>query len=256
MKFKKVIASLILIFSSASLFAQNIGEPTGNKFLDYMHGRSLFGINFGPTLYAGLFDIGIGLAEPTIQKTINDMTQGQADNYIDTKLKHYAFGLGFSYDFAPLNFMTVGLDIGFSVGQIKMDKYDIAFSTIPWSLNVKFFFGKNAPFGFFLSPRIGGTALSISGSALREASIADIYSHGGFYLSLELGWRIQLFPKTGADWPVQVGLDISLFDIGYYVAPWSSSIFNIPEFAQFKQYQTYANIRALFLPRIGITLRF
>ena len=107
-----------------------------------------------------------------------------------------------------------------------------------------------------MSPRIGGTALSISVSALREASIADIYSHGGFYLSLELGWRIQLFPKTGADWPVQVGLDISLFDIGYYVAPWSSAIFDIPEFAQFKQYQTYANIRALFLPRIGITLRF
>ena len=97
---------------------------------------------FGKQLES-LFDIGIGLAEPTIQKTINDMTQGQADNYIDTKLKHYAFGLGFSYDFAPLNFMTVGLDIGFSVGQIKMDKYDIAFSTIPWSLNVKFFFASN-----------------------------------------------------------------------------------------------------------------
>ncbi|MEI0446894.1 hypothetical protein R4J03_07520 [Brachyspira intermedia] len=63
---KKLILSVMLIFtlSTASLFSQNIGEPTGNAFLDYMHGRSLFGINFGPTLYAGLFDIGVGIMEP------------------------------------------------------------------------------------------------------------------------------------------------------------------------------------------------
>ncbi|CRF32805.1 hypothetical protein BRSU_1035 [Brachyspira suanatina] len=255
---KKVIFLVMLIFtiSTTSLFSQNIGEPTGNAFLDYMHGRSLFGINFGPTLYAGLFDIGIGILEPTFQEAINNMTQGQANNYINTKLKHYAFGLGFSYDFAPLDFITVGLDIGFAVGEIKMDKYNVAFSTVPWSLNVKFFFWRNAPFGFFLSPRFGGTALSISGSALEAGGLSDIYSHGGFYLSLELGWRIQLFPKTGANWPVQVGIDISLFDIGYYVAPWTSPLFAVSHLNSFKQYEPFANIRALLLPRIGITLRF
>ncbi|WP_295157067.1 hypothetical protein [uncultured Brachyspira sp.] len=252
---KKFILSALLIFtlSTASLFSQNIGEPTGNAFLDYMHGRNLFGINFGPTLWAGLLDIGVGLMERTVQDTISDMA---GNNYIDTKLKHYAFGLGFSYDFAPLNFMTVGLDIGFSVGEIKMDKYNISFSTVPWSLNVKFFFRKKAPFGFFLSPRIGGTALSLSGQALKEAGYADIYSHGGFYFSLELGWRIQLFPKMGANWPVQVGIDISLFDIGYYVSPWSSPIFENPEFSQFKDFQVFSNIRALIFPRLGVTLRF
>lgn len=255
---KKLILSAMLIFtlSTTSLFSQNIGEPTGNAFLYYMHGRSLFGINFGPTLYAGLLDIGIGIMEPTFQNVINDFTGGNAGAYVDTKLKHYAFGLGFSYDFAPVDFMTVGLDIGFAVGEIKMDRYNVSFSTVPWSLNVKFFFWRNAPFGFFLSPRFGGTALSISGSALKEGGISDIYSHGGFYMSLELGWRIQLFPKTGANWPVQVGIDISLFDIGYYVAPWTSSLFEISHLASFKQYEPFANIRALLLPRIGITLRF
>ncbi|MEI0525367.1 hypothetical protein R4K54_05505 [Brachyspira murdochii] len=258
MKTKNIIAitMLILSLSSVSAFSQNIGEPTGNAFLDYMHGRSLFGINFGHTLYAWLFDIGVGIMEPTVQSMIDNMTGGMANNYIDTKLKHYAFGLGFSYDFAPLDFMTVGLDVGFSVGELKIDKYKIGFSTVPWSLNVKFFFGRNAPFGFFISPRIGGTALSISGNALTEAGLSDIYSHGGFYLSFELGWRIQLFPKTGANWPVQVGLDISLFDIGYYAAPWASPLFEIQYLEQFKQYGVFANIRALFLPRIGITLRF
>ena len=255
---KKLILSAMLIFtlSTTSLFSQNIGEPTGNAFLDYMHGRSLFGINFGPTLYAGLFDIGVGIMEPTFQNLINNFAGANVGDYIDTKLKHYAFGLGFSYDFAPVDFMTVGLDIVFSVGEIKMDRYNVSFSTVPWSLNVKFFFWRNAPFGFFLSPRFGGTALSISGSALKEGGISDIYSHGGFYMSLELGWRIQLFPETGANWPVQVGIDISLFDIGYYVAPWTSSLFEISHLASFKQYEPFANIRALLLPRIGITLRF
>ncbi|MEI0486721.1 hypothetical protein R4K89_06875 [Brachyspira intermedia] len=255
---KKLILSVMLIFtlSTASLFSQNIGEPTGNAFLDYMHGRSLFGINFGPTLYAGLFDIGIGIMEPMFQDFVKDLSGGNIGSYVDTKLKHYAFGLGFSYDFAPVDFMTVGLDIGFSVGEVNMDKYNVSFSTVPWSLNVKFFFWRNAPFGFFLSPRFGGTALSISGSALKEGGLSDIYSHGGFYMSLELGWRIQLFPKTGANWPVQVGIDISLFDIGYYVAPWTSPLFAVSHLNSFKQYESFANIRALLLPRIGITLRF
>ncbi|MEI0446895.1 hypothetical protein R4J03_07525 [Brachyspira intermedia] len=137
-----------------------------------------------------------------------------------------------------------------------MDRYKVSFSTVPWSLNVKFFFWRNAPFGFFLSPRFGGTALSISGSALEAGGLSDIYSHGGFYMSLELGWRIQLFPKTGANWPVQVGIDISLFDIGYYVAPWTSPLFAVSHLNSFKEYESFANIRALLLPRIGITLRF
>ncbi len=244
-----MIASL-----SGGLFAQNIGEKTGNAFWDYMHGRSLFGINFGPTLYAGIFDNLVQFV--SVDKMV---TQGGGDTTgTDLSLKHYAFGLGFSYDFAPLDFMTVGLDIGFSVGELKSGENRISFSTVPWSLNVKFFFWKNAPFGFFLSPRIGGTALRVNGYGQNIVAngITSLYSHGGFYLSLELGWRIQLFPKTGANWPVQVGIDISLFDFGYYVAPWASPIFDVPQFSGFLGYKVFSNIRALILPRIGITLRF
>ncbi|AFR70953.1 hypothetical protein B2904_orf1618 [Brachyspira pilosicoli B2904] len=252
---KKLIIALMMIASlSGGLFAQNIGEKTGNAFWDYMHGRSLFGINFGPTLYAGIFDNLVQFV--SVDKMV---TQGGGDTTgTDLSLKHYAFGLGFSYDFAPLDFMTVGLDIGFSVGELKSGENRISFSTVPWSLNVKFFFWKNAPFGFFLSPRIGGTALRVNGYGQNIVAngITSLYSHGGFYLSLELGWRIQLFPKTGANWPVQVGIDISLFDFGYYVAPWASPIFDVPQFSGFLGYKVFSNIRALILPRIGITLRF
>lgn len=125
---KKLIIGFMMILSlSTGLFAQNIGEKTGNAFWDYMHGRSLFGINFGPTLYAGLFDIGVRFLN--IDKMVTD--GGGDTSGTDLRSKHYAFGLGFSYDFAPVNFMTVGLDIGFSVGEISAGEDRITFSTIP-----------------------------------------------------------------------------------------------------------------------------
>lgn len=259
-RFKILLISVAFILSlSNNVFAQNIGEKTGNKAWDYMHGRSLIGINFGPTLWAGLFDIGVGMVGKPIERIetiIRDTIQNISGVNVGSGLgsfKHFAFGLGFSYDFVPLNFMTVGLDIGFAVGNIRMGDNKISFSTIPWSLNVKFFIFKKAPFGFFLSPRFGGTALSISVSGYNK-----LHSHGGFYMSLELGWRIQLFPKRGANWKVQAGIDISLFDIGYYVAPWTPSILqtlNI-ESLNLGSYYKLINIRALLFPRLGITIRF
>ncbi len=251
----------LALFCSFNLFGQNIGEKTGNKAWDYMHGRSLFGINFGPTLWAGVID---QIAGSDLFPLENMLTTGGADlTGKDMKKKHYAFGLGFSYDFAPLNFMSIGLDIGFSVGQMQVADNKVSFHTVPWSLNVKFFVFKKAPFGFFLSPRFGGTAFKASGTGIEILAngTTELRSHGGFYLSLELGWRIQLFPKRGADWPVQAGIDISLFDVGYYAAPWANPLSKITQFEteeELKKFKihTIRNIRMLLLPRLGITIRF
>lgn len=253
-----LIAVLILL-CSVNLFGQNTNtreEKTENKAWDYMKGRSLFGLNFGPTLWMGIFD---RLAGSDVFPLEDMLIKGDADlTGKDIKKKHWAFGLGFSYDFAPLDFMSVGLDIGFAVGQLSVADNKVSLYTIPWSLNVKFFVFKKAPFGFFLSPRIGGTAVSMKsyGPNIAANGFNGFYSKGGFYLSFELGWRIQLFPKRGADWPVQVGIDISLFDIGYYVAPWTSAMTSTQEFASLKQFEKSLNMRLLLLPRLGITLRF
>lgn len=253
-----LISITIVLASSNNIFAQNIGEKTGNAAWDYMHGRSLFGINFGPTLWAGIID---RIAGSDLFPLGDMLTWEGADlTGINVKKKHYVFGLGFSYDFAPLNFMSIGLDIGFSVGQMQVADYKISFYTVPWSLNVKFFVYKKAPFGFFLSPRFGGTAFKAYGSGIEILAngVTELHSHGGFYLSLELGWRIQLFPKRGANWPVQAGIDISLFDIGYYVAPWGNPLSKITQFESIEKFNihTIRNIRMLLLPRLGITLRF
>ena len=257
------LAAILILFCSVNLFGQDTNtqeEKKENKAWAYMKGRSLFGINFGPTLYAGVFDRVIG---STLIPLDDMLTSGGANlTEKDMNRKHWAFGLGFSYDFAPLNFMSVGLDIGFAVGEIQIAGSKVNYSTIPWSLNVKFFFFKKAPFGFFLSPKFGGTAIRVNASwadtevSQKVSGETRFRSDGGFYMSLELGWRIQLFPKRGANWPVQVGIDISLFDIGYYVAPWSPTIFNNNSFTELSGYQKFLNIRALILPRLGITLRF
>ena len=257
------LAAILILFCSVNLFGQDTNtqeEKKENKAWAYMKGRSLFGINFGPTLYAGVFDRVIG---STLIPLDDMLTSGGANlTEKDMNRKHWAFGLGFSYDFAPLNFMSVGLDIGFAVGEIQIAGSKVNYSTIPWSLNVKFFFFKKAPFGFFLSPKFGGTAIRVNASwadtevSQKVSGETRFRSDGGFYMSLELGWRIQLFPKRGANWPVQVGIDISLFDIGYYVAPWGPTIFNNNSFTELSGYQKFLNIRALILPRLGITLRF
>ena len=263
-KLKLFIISITLIFVCANnIFAQNIEEKKEeekkeNKAWDSVKGRSLFGINFAPTLYAGIFNLMVDTVKLS-GETMVDTVKLSGETFGTTvNLKNYAFGLGFSYDFAPLNFMSVGLDIGFSIGEIKSGEDRLSFYTIPWSLNVKFFVFKKAPFGFFLSPRIGGTAVSMKsyGPNIAAKGFNGFYSQGGFYLSFELGWRIQLFPKRGADWPVQVGIDISLFDIGYYVAPWTSAMTSTQEFASLKQFEKFLNMRLLLLPRLGITLRF
>lgn len=257
------LAAILILFCSVNLFGQDTNtqeEKKENKAWAYMKGRSLFGINFGPTLYAGVFDRVIG---STLIPLDDMLTSGGANlTEKDMNRKHWAFGLGFSYDFSPLNFMSVGLDIGFAVGEIQIAGSKVNYSTIPWSLNVKFFFFKKAPFGFFLSPKFGGTAIRVNASwadtevSQKVSGETRFRSDGGFYMSLELGWRIQLFPKRGANWPVQVGIDISLFDIGYYVAPWGPTIFNNNSFTELSGYQKFLNIRALILPRLGITLRF
>ena len=257
------LAAILILFASVNLFGQDTNtqeEKKENKAWAYMKGRSLFGLNFGPTLYAGVFDRVIG---STLIPLDDMLTSGGANlAEKDMNRKHWAFGLGFSYDFAPLNFMSVGLDIGFAVGEIQIAGSKVNYSTIPWSLNVKFFFFKKAPFGFFLSPKFGGTAIRVNASwadtevSQKVSGETRFRSDGGFYMSLELGWRIQLFPKRGANWPVQVGIDISLFDIGYYVAPWGPTIFNNNSFTELNGYQKFFNIRALILPRLGITIRF
>lgn len=230
-------------------------EKAANAFLTYMKGRSVIGFNFAPTIYSGIGNSIFRNIGSAVIKSIAEYNNGvSSSNTPNVKPKTAGYGMSFNYDFSVLSFMVISVEAGFVFGDFLFDNYRVRYDVIPWSVGVKFFTGNKAPYGFFLFPKIGGTDIKVSGNLLPKIGLGDMKSHG-IYASLELGWRIQLFPKTGANWPLQVAIDISLLDVGYYFLAWA----NINEQSlnnQLKSFSKFSNMKLLFLPRIGFSLRF
>lgn len=94
------------------------------------------------------------------------------------------------------------------------------------------------------------------------------------YISYELGWNIDLFPNK--NWRVKPYLDISLFEIGYYIRTANKGIYNdikegisyfgsglidintyLPVWDTFPRYIDFiTSLRIAIFPRVGITIRF
>ena len=272
----KKISLLVIVFMLTFSFAfsqEKTKEP--NAFLDYMKGRSAVGFNFMPSFNTLGINLGIeALGKPMLEDQIS--SQGYGSSSIDSKF--IGFGMIFSYEFTVLPYLVVAVDAGFVNSTLDMSAssggadFSLKYGIVPYSVGVKFFTGRNAPWGFYLYPKIGGTVfnatikgdldaekmsgedLSGTGAETTQSQTQSISTHG-VYASLEIGWRIQLFPKRGKDWPVQIGIDIALFDLGYYFVPWVPSTIAgqtiIPE-----NMAPLANIRFLPMPKLGFTIRF
>lgn len=94
------------------------------------------------------------------------------------------------------------------------------------------------------------------------------------YISYELGWSINLFPKK--NWRVKPSIDFSLFEIGYYVKNVNKGIYGdfkegisflggglinvnstLPEWDSFLPYvDIITSLRISIFPRFGFTIRF
>lgn len=94
------------------------------------------------------------------------------------------------------------------------------------------------------------------------------------YISYELGWSINLFPKK--NWRVKPSIDFSLFEIGYYVKNVNKGIYGdfkegisflggglinvnstLPEWESFSPYvDIITSLRISIFPRFGFTIRF
>ncbi len=95
-----------------------------------------------------------------------------------------------------------------------------------------------------------------------------------FYVSYELGWSIDLFPKK--DWKVRTYLDISLFEVGYYITSAMSGVYGdvregvgffgsglvditkfLPLWDTFPTAIDFVtSLKFSIFPRIGVTIRF
>ncbi len=156
----------------------------------------------------------------------------------------------------------------------------LTYAFVDHSLGLKFFPGKRAPWGFYVMPKIGISYINISAYCDLDVDDAlfDVLAESGAdfnkndfplnetliegwgaYAGLELGWQIQLAPTLTKDWPVEIGLDIALFDFGYYFY-WSDSLAQlaikdmIP--SEFEDFSWALNLRGTFLPRFAVSIRF
>jgi len=275
--YEKIFLSImifILTFSVAFSEEESYTGQDPDGFFDYIQGRSIIGFNFMP--WIGTLGLNLGL-DYVISSSLNSEVEKYADK--NTSSKFNGIGMSFNYDFTILPYMSIAVDAGFANSSYNFDviggggHLSLDYGIISYAVGFKFFPKRNAPWGFYLYPKIGGTIVDVRMNAQADAnelvdnapvtlpiqSINKTFKAHGMYAALEIGWRIQLFPKLGANWPVQIGIDIALFDIGYYFKPWGASdILNtfggagtIPP-----KYEPLANIRFIPLPRLVFSIKF
>lgn len=209
------------------------------------------GYNFSPNLFI------VGVNELAKYYNRNNGYQ----NYQYKNEKDYA--MAFSFDIRMSKRLALSGDIGYMNMDVGIGNYYLKVKAMPWAVGIKIFPGGKGLSGFFLYPKIGGLNTTFNGTYMNNAITyngdKNIKQHG-MYASMELGWRIKLFPKSSAYWPIRIAIDISLFDIGYYFTPWNSKIMasieeNTPS-ALPKNMAWLNRMKLDIFPRIGFSIIF
>lgn len=186
----------------------------------YSNSRHAVSIDFGTTIFSMV-------TLPQIGNLIFQPQYGE-------KLIKSAFGLRFGYNYKYLPKQSIDVTFGFYVfsshygsqnvqdiiGMQNMTKfYNADAAAIPASIGVRFYFNKrDRDNGFFLLPKVGMTVFTVNGRELMADGTEKPKSYSAianFYISGEMGFKIDMFTKMGSDWPVRPFIDISLLDLGY-----------------------------------------
>ena len=222
---KQLIALLLFILTSIS-FAQNtsgdtnVSNNTVDKTVKYdntqtntvsviSHRHSL-GVNFGPTVFYMLIAPSVAnIMFPS--KDINNLKlQGN-------------FGLDLTYTYRAADKIDVNIDAGFYAMKTYYNNDSIKYNGdvygIGASVGVRFYYNKkDKASGFFLMPKFGGTLfITHNKEFLKESSTytnRNTYIYD-FYVSGEIGFRIDLSRSFGINSGLRPFFDISILDIGY-----------------------------------------
>ena len=182
----------------------------------YENARHAVGIDFGTTFYS------------TVSLPFVGNLLFKSQNGLNDELFKGGFGIGFTYNYAYLPKQAIDAYLGIynfssyyngtitingSTDYQKSYKADVI--VIPASIGVRFYFNKsNRDNGFFLLPKIGMNILAVNGKDY-SADKEELSAIVNFYISGEMGFKIDMFTKKGANWPVRPFIDISLIDLGY-----------------------------------------
>ena len=237
----------------AGLAKINIGEDI-SKFLEYVDIKGSFW--YVPSIsYTFLFTRRVGLeagiSAQSITYTLN-INKESAGNLMNKN------GIG---QFSGV----VGGDTTFRASFVR----------IPFYIGLKVLLGMNYniinTFKFGIESIISKveTVNGVTGIRTKRETIDT-----ALYISYELGWSINLFPKK--NWRVKPSIDFSLFEIGYYVKNVNKGIYGdfkegisflggglinvnstLPEWDSFSPYvDIITSLRISIFPRFGFTIRF
>ena len=249
----------------AGLAKINIGEDI-SKFLEYVDIKGSFW--YVPSIsYTFLFTRRVGLeagiSAQSITYTLN-LTKENADAFV----KENANGL--------INKIGGGSVIEQLGGIVGGDTtFRASFVRIPFYIGLKVLLGMNYniinTFKFGIESIISKveTVNGVTGIRTKRET-----TDTALYISYELGWSINLFPKK--NWRVKPSIDFSLFEIGYYVKNVNKGIYGdfkegisflggglinvnstLPEWDSFSPYvDIITSLRISIFPRFGFTIRF
>lgn len=280
------------ILDSSDSFGSSTKEKKPNAFIAYMKGRNKVGINLAPniSMYGASFIGNKIVKSDTVSSFLTDVLPHSEDDSVvpefNIRVKGATWGLSLYYDFTVLSFMSISFEAGFvnasfSLEQVQyitysdgdtdigLTDYNLTYRILPYSIGVKLFPWQQAPWGFYLMPKFGGTCIEIVGNVTASVASSDMafelpiaYTSGhGFYTSLEIGYNVKLFPNMSKNWGVEIGIDIALLDIGYYFGSWATGLIDnldgggfLPE--SVSKYLWASNIRAIVLPKLGFSVKF
>lgn len=242
----------------AGLAQINIGEDI-SKFLEYVDIKGSFW--YMPSIsYTFLFTRRVGLeagiSAQSITYTLN-LTKENADAFLIGKIGNIN-GIGKLGG-------VVGGDTAFRASFVR----------IPFYIGLKVLLGMNYniinTFKFGIESIISKveTVNGVTGIRTKRET-----TDTALYISYELGWSINLFPKK--NWRVKPSIDFSLFEIGYYVKNVNKGIYGdfkegisflggglinvnstLPEWDSFSPYvDIITSLRISIFPRFGFTIRF
>ena len=242
----------------AGLAKINIGGDI-SKFLEYVDIKGSFW--YVPSIsYTFLFTRRVGLeagiSAQSITYTLN-LTKENADAFLIGKIGNIN-GIG---------------KLGGVVGGDTT--FRASFVRIPFYIGLKVLLGMNYniinTFKFGIESIISKveTVNGVTGIKTKRET-----TDTALYISYELGWSINLFPKK--NWRVKPSIDFSLFEIGYYVKNVNKGIYGdfkegisflggglinvnstLPEWDSFSPYvDIITSLRISIFPRFGFTIRF
>lgn len=243
----------------AGLAKINIGEDI-SKFLEYVDIKGSFW--YVPSIsYTFLFTRRVGLeagiSAQSITYTLN-LTKENADAFLIGKIGNIN-GIG---------------KLGGVVGGDTT--FRASFVRIPFYIGLKVLLGMNYniinTFKFGIESIISKveTGHGVTGIRTKRET-----TDTALYISYELGWSINLFPKK--NWRVKPSIDFSLFEIGYYVKNVNKGIYgdfkegisflgggglidissSLPDWDSFSPYvDIITSLRISIFPRFGFTIRF